>query len=212
MRYTRIYKIWSKMRERCYNPNDKEYPHYGARGIKILWKDFIEFKNDMYESYLKHVEEFGERQTTIDRINVNGNYCKENCRWATSREQNLNKRFPLGIIPQPDGTTISVSRYCELNNIPYSRLEKLARKYKKKPIELLYEMHIGKEQPDAELMERETTTLYVYKGVKYTYEDLLKALGIEEDSLFRQRMKAYKQDLFKVLKRWYTKEEVTILE
>uniref|UniRef100_A0A6H1ZSL7 Uncharacterized protein n=1 Tax=viral metagenome TaxID=1070528 RepID=A0A6H1ZSL7_9ZZZZ len=58
---------------------------------KCLWGSFEEFKKDMYKNYLEHVEKYGEKQTTIDRINNDGHYCKKNCRWATILIQNMNK-------------------------------------------------------------------------------------------------------------------------
>ncbi len=89
---SRIYNIWGHMKRRCTNRKHPKFKNYGKRGITIEWKTFEEFYKDMYKSYQSHIKEFGIKDTSIDRINNNGNYCKENCRWATQKEQQSNKR------------------------------------------------------------------------------------------------------------------------
>jgi len=94
--YTRFYNIWNGMKNRCLNINNSRYKDYGARGINICdrWLDFINFKEDMYEEYLEHCKEFGESNTSIDRENNNLGYNKDNCRWATLSQQNINRILP----------------------------------------------------------------------------------------------------------------------
>lgn len=90
----RFYKIWTDMKTRCNNPKCKKYNLYGGRGISVseFWNKYDNFKNDMYTSYKKHVLEFGEKETTLDRINPDKNYTLDNCQWATNKQQRLNIR------------------------------------------------------------------------------------------------------------------------
>lgn len=90
--WTRIFNIFNSLTQRCSNKNCKAYKYYGWRGIKCEWETFAKFYNDMNESYEISVSLNWEKNTTIDRIDVNWNYSKNNCRWATMKEQQRNKR------------------------------------------------------------------------------------------------------------------------
>jgi len=94
----RFFTIWQWMVMRCNNTKSKTYERYWLEWIKLLWNNIEEFKEDMYESYLEHVKVYWEKQTTIDRFpDQKGNYCKDNCRWATIKEQNNNRKNVIKI-------------------------------------------------------------------------------------------------------------------
>lgn len=108
------YRVWCLMRGRCLNPADHAYPLYGGRGITIApeWDDFDVFLRDM-----------GKKPTSkhsIDRIDVNGRYGPENCRWATWRQQQNNKRCNIRMTFS--GETLTLSEWSEKLELPYSTL------------------------------------------------------------------------------------------
>lgn len=114
---TRIYKIWAGIKNRCDNPNEPAYKDYGGRGITYCneWKEFSSFYEWANESGY-------EDNLTIDRIDVDGNYEPVNCRWATCKEQNNNRRNNIYI--EYDNEVITLKQLSEITDINYNTLLK----------------------------------------------------------------------------------------
>lgn len=111
---SKTYQVWEHMIRRCKNPNVKNYKNYGGRGIKVCeaWLKFENFLQDM-----------GERPEglSIDRIDNDGNYYKENCKWSTRKEQNRNKRN--NILITINGVTKCLVEWCEIFNLKYNMVK-----------------------------------------------------------------------------------------
>lgn len=112
---TRLYSIWQKMRGRCYNIHDTHYHRYGGRGITVCnqWReDFISFYKWAMENGYKD-------NLTIDRIDNDGNYCPENCRWATQKQQARNRSTNVNITI--GNSTRTLTEWCEIFNVDYCK-------------------------------------------------------------------------------------------
>jgi len=84
---SKYYNAWSSMKKRCYNPKAQQYAHYGARGITVC----SEWLNS-FEAFYKDMGDAPTQKHQLDRINNDGNYEPNNCRWATSSENLSNRR------------------------------------------------------------------------------------------------------------------------
>lgn len=123
MIHTRLYSIWHCIKVRCYIKSCLSYKNYGGRGITVCdeWKkDFMSFYNWAINNGYKD-------DLTIDRIDVNGNYEPKNCRWATKKQQDNNKRTNHFV--EYKGETKTIKQWADLTGICYSTLSKRVRCY-----------------------------------------------------------------------------------
>ena len=110
---TKLYNSWNTMIQRCTNPNNKNYPWYGGRGVEVCleWHHFENFLEDM-----------GKRPEgmSLGRIDNDGPYCKDNCRWATAKQQAQNRRSCH--LLEYAGKIHSIMEWSKLLGIPHSVL------------------------------------------------------------------------------------------
>lgn len=136
MTKTAIYSVYRHMIKRCCNPSHRNYYLYGARGISVCdkWRgSFENFYQDMRDGYKPGL--------SIDRIDNNKGYGKENCRWASTKEQNNNTRQNICYFHK--GKTYTISQLAEMYDIKYDVLRKRLR-VAKWPLKKALNAPIGK--------------------------------------------------------------------
>ena len=119
---SRLYVIWSNMKARCENPNSTSWKNYGGRGISVCseWKAFIPFRDWAVSSGYSH-------ELSIERIDVNGNYCPENCKWITKGEQYLNRTDSHKITAF--GISRTIKEWADETGVPYDTIERRINAY-----------------------------------------------------------------------------------
>lgn len=137
---TKEYETWYSMKRRCYNPKSHKYKNYGARGIKICdrWLD----PKSGFQNFLADMGPRPGKGYSIERIDVNGDYSPDNCKWITIKEQAYNKTTTLVIpigetfngltileevesISKKDGRRRMVKVLCKCGNIKTTRLDRV---------------------------------------------------------------------------------------
>ena len=110
MSHSMEYKSWRSMLDRCLNPNDKSWSDYGGRGITVCdeWKE-------SFESFFADMGLKPGPKHSIERCDNSKGYSKGNCRWATSKEQNRNRRSNTFV--EMDGKRLTIVEWCEIYGI-----------------------------------------------------------------------------------------------
>ena len=178
---TRLYRVWSGMKDRCYNKNCKGYKNYGGRGITVCpeWKhDFMAF----YEWAVAtgYDENAPRGMYTIERKENDGPYNPDNCRWATIREQEGNKQTTLRVTV--DGENIRLAELAEREGVKYNTA--LKRFSRRKQGVIPREEYLEKTQEEKQL-RLEAAREVLVKNPNLSERALAKELGISRTSAQR---------------------------
>lgn len=164
MTYHPVYSIWHAMVSRCHNPNDHAYADYGGRGIKVCdeWRDIKLFaKWADSEGFVKG------KNLSIERKDVNGNYCPENCCWIDRNLQTRNRRNTIKL--SIDGEEKPLSEWSEIYQINHSLVLSRYEKGYRNPKDLFYK---------GNLQRRDTKEVYVH-GEYLTASEIAKKYGLD---------------------------------
>lgn len=164
------YQCWRDMKGRCFNPNSARYYTHGARGITVCdeWKDSFEaFFNDMGRK---------PEGMSLDRIDNDGNYTKENCRWATSKEQANNRRTNILITFGED--TLTVQQWADSLGISFACLQKRLSKWSLE--KALSPEYFGNQHVPEEIKKE---ILSLYSSKEYTQKQLANIYGVSQGAI-----------------------------
>lgn len=173
---TRIYHIYHGILNRCLYPKDQHYKDYGGRGICVCeeWQG----QNGFLNFYKWAMENGYTDELSIDRIDVNGNYCPENCRWANATQQQNNKRYNHRYLV--NGENLTARQIEEKYGINANTF--MGR---------LYQMGLTAQEAVDFKPRRKT---FMYHGKQYTFDELSKMSGLSADLLRERAKNGYTED------------------
>lgn len=169
MKKTRIYNVWSGMKRRCSDKNNK---NYGIKGITVCeeWKEFVNFKDWAFSNGYKD-------DLTIDRIDNSKGYCPENCRWTDRITQARNKSTNNKILTK--NGIITAPELAEKNNISYTTIKQRIIKLKKQNLELTEENIMNGFEPG----EKHKKYIIIHNGAELSVKEFSQLKSINEKTL-----------------------------
>lgn len=164
-----IQSVWRNMLKRCTDAKDKDYRHYGGRGIVVSdrWKN-------SFDAFFEDMGDRPSKQHSLERIDNNGNYCLQNCRWATTKEQSRNKRN---------------NHLLNINGIEKCLID-VAKEYNINFITLICRLKKGLPIDEA-LKPARKPILIRHEGKEQTISDWSKETGITVDTIRRRLNKGW---------------------
>jgi hypothetical protein len=128
----KLYKIWRALKSRCDNKNHSKYEYYGGKGIRysLKWSNYVGFKEDMNLRFIKYSRLYGEENISIERIDSNKNYTKNNCTFTHKYNQNGNTKKTKWFIATnlKTGEQIkakNIRKFAREHNLPHRKITRI---------------------------------------------------------------------------------------
>jgi len=182
LRKHRLYNIWSKAKDRCFNPKCKSYNQYGGRGIYMC----EEWRNSFLNFYKWAINNGYSDELSFDRQNVDGHYQPENCRWVAPHQQNYNQRKSINITY--NGETLPLKVWAKKLNINYGTLHSRYKYYDFDVERLFEEVEKGKGQKRRVMIyDKQDNPLMIVESKSLAS----KVTNCDDSAIWRQMTGAY---------------------